>query len=328
MRGRRREAAQALRIARGAKYKTTSLALSPTLGSHHPVTDVLTNTSGSLPNEPEQPAGFSPLRIVRGTVGRLGAWVTHWLSYGYKVATLAGYGFHRLSFGMLSMRRVTFDVMVRQILFTGVEALPFTGLIATLVGLSVVLQAQLQLSAGDADLLGKLLVYALVRELGPLVSSLIIIGRSGTAVVVELANMRVSREIDTLESLGIDVFEYLVVPRIGGVVVSIFCVSMFFVVVSLLTGLVGGIVLSANSMTALEFIDVISNNLRTVDGVLFVLKTVPPAMMIASIACLEGLTAGPDITDVPRAATRGTVTGITALFVWNAGVSALAYGLL
>lgn len=261
-------------------------------------------------------------------VARLGAWVIHWATYGYKVATLAGYGFHRLSFGMFSMRRATFDVMVRQILFTGVEALPFTGLIATLVGLSVVLQAQLQLAAGDADLLGKLLVFALIRELGPLVSSLIIIGRSGTAVVVELANMRVSREIDTLEALGIDVFEYLVVPRIGGVVVSIFCVSMFFVVVSLLTGLVGGIALSANSMTTMEFVDVMSNNLRVVDVVLFVLKTVPPAMMIASIACLEGLTAGPEITDVPRAATRGTVTGITALFVWNAGVSALAYGLL
>lgn len=289
---------------------------------------VFANTRSDSPLPQTPPERFSPLYIARGAVARLGAWVLHWMSYAYKIATLCGYGLHRLTLGLRSMRRATFAVLVRQLLFTGVEALPFTGLIATLVGLSVVLQAQLHLASGDSNLLGKLLVFALIRELGPLVSSLIIIGRSGTAVVVELANMRVSHEVDTLEALGIDVFEYLVVPRIGGIAISIFCVSMFFVVVSLLVGLVGSLALSSNAMTVLEFLDILSNNMRVVDMVLFVLKTVPPALMIASIACLEGLTAGPEITDVPRAATRGTVTGITALFVWNAGISALAYGLL
>lgn len=270
-------------------------------------------------------ATFSPVQLFRGALGRLGAWVLHWSTYAYRIATLSGYGLHRLTAGVFAIRKVTFDVMVRQILFTGVDSLAFTGLIATLVGLSVVLQAQLNLAAGDADLLGKLLVFALVRELGPLVASLIIIGRSGTAVVVELANMRVSREIDTLQAMGIDVFEYLVVPRMGGIVISIFCVSMFFVVVSLLVGLVGGIVLSANSMSVIEFVDVISNNLRVVDVFLFVLKTIPGGLMVASIACIEGLGAGPEITDVPRAATRGTVTSITVLFTWSALVSGLAY---
>ncbi len=268
---------------------------------------------------------YTPTMIVRRALARLGKWVIHWLTYAYGIATLSGYGLHRLTIGVFAIRKVTFNVMVRQILFTGVDALAFTGLIATLVGLSVVLQAQLNLAAGDADLLGKLLVFALVRELGPLVASLIIIGRSGTAVVVELANMRVSREIDTLEALGIDVFEYLVVPRMGGITISIFCVSMFFVAVSLMVGLAGGIVFSANAMTVMEFIDVLSNNLRAVDVVLFALKTIPGGLMIASIACLEGLRAGPEITDVPRAATRGTVTGISALFLWSAVVSALAY---
>ncbi len=268
---------------------------------------------------------FAATDLLRGAVAKVGEKTVHWLTYGYRVATLAGYGLHRLSIGLRSMRRATFDVMVRQILFTGVEALPFTGLIATLIGLSVVLQGQLNIAAGDQDLFGKLLVFALVRELGPLVASLIIISRSATAVVVELANMRVHREIDTLEALGIDVFEYLVVPRMGGIVISIFCVSMFFVVVSLITGLLGGIALSPSALGVMELADVLSNNLQTVDIVSFVLKTVPPGFMIASIACLEGLSAGPEITDVPRAATRGTVTGITALFVWNAMVSALAY---
>ena len=106
------------------------------------------------------------------------------------------------------MKRVSFDVFVRQTLFTGVEALPFTAFIALLVGGSLVLSASIGLGSADGGPLGRLLAIALVRELAPLITGLIIIGRSGTAVVVELGNMRVSGEVDTLESMGIDVFEH------------------------------------------------------------------------------------------------------------------------
>ena len=77
---------------------------------------------------------------------------------------------------------------------------------------------------------------ALVRELAPLITGLIIIGRSGTAVVVELGNMRVSGEIDTLESMGIDVFEYLVIPRMGAFALSTFVMPSSFLTVALIAG--------------------------------------------------------------------------------------------
>ena len=118
--------------------------------------------------------------------------------------------------------RVSFDVFVRQTLFTGVDALPFTAFIALLVGGSLVLSAAIGLGTADGGPLGRILAIALVRELAPLITGLIIIGRSGTAVVVELGNMRVSGEIDTLESMGIDVFEYLVIPRMGAFALSTF----------------------------------------------------------------------------------------------------------
>jgi phospholipid/cholesterol/gamma-HCH transport system permease protein len=220
---------------------------------------------------------------------------------------------------------VTREVLVRQILFTGVEALPFTFLIATLLGASVVVQAQRALvETGQAGLLAKLLV-AVMRELGPLVAGLILIGRSATAIVVELANMTVSGEIEALDAAGIDPFEYLVVPRVAGMVAAFFCVSLFFVASALLVGLAAGQLFFPDAGGIFETTRALGRQLQVADIVAFVAKTIVPGLAIAALACREGLRAGPGITDVPRAATRGTVGAIQALFVWQVVVSVLVF---
>lgn len=259
-------------------------------------------------------------------IGWVGANCIAAAAYVLRVTTMIGYGVHRLTFGLGRMRPVTREVWVRQILFTAVEALPFTSLIATLLGMGVIVQAQLQLmGAGQSALVAKLLVIVIIRELGPLVAALIIIGRSGTAMVVEMGNMRVAGEIDALEAGGISPFEYLVVPRMGGMAVSIFCISLYFVVISLCTGLLAANVLSPHATAPLEFVELLAAQLTTLDVLAFLAKTAPPALAVAAIACYEGLRAGPAITDVPRAATRGTVTAIATLFTWNAVISAATY---
>ena len=263
-------------------------------------------------------------RTATTPVAWVGAGTLALLTYTLRIATLIGYGVHRMTFGHRKMKAVTSQVLIRQVLFTGVEALPFTGLIATLLGLAVIVQAQLNLGA-QPGLLGKLLVIVIVRELGPLVAALVIIGRSGTAMVVELGNMRVSGEIEALEAMGVSPFEYLVVPRLGGMAISIFCVSLFFVAVSLASGLAAASLLSAQAPSAVEFAQNMASQMSWLDFFAFGAKTVMPALAIAAIACYEGLSAGPPITDVPRAATRGTVRAIAVLFSWNAVVSAVMY---
>ena len=244
--------------------------------------------------------------------------------YALGIATMVGYGVHRMTFGLRRMHAVSRQVLIRQVLFTAVEALPFTGLIATLLGVAVIVQAQLNLGA-QPGLLGKLLVIVIVRELGPLVAALVIIGRSGTAMVVELGNMRVAGEIDALEGMGISPFEYLVVPRLGGMAISFFCVSLFFVAISLASGLLVANLLSPQAPSAVEFAQNMASQMSWLDFFAFGAKTVAPALAIAAIACYEGLSAGPAITDVPRAATRGTVRAIAILFGWNVVVSAVMY---
>ena len=262
----------------------------------------------------------SPLRLLN----ILGSRTLRGLHFASKVATYCAYATYRLIPGILGMKRVSFDVFVRQTLFTGVEALPFTAFIALLVGGSLVLSASIGLGSADGGPLGRLLAIALVRELAPLITGLIIIGRSGTAVVVELGNMRVSGEVDTLESMGIDVFEYLVIPRMGAFALSTFCNAVLFTAVALLAGVIGGLVILDQDSSSIDLSVAVLQALTPVDLVLLILKTLPVGLVVSAVVCLEGLQAGPSITDVPRAATRGTVKGFSLLFVMSGILSALS----
>ena len=261
--------------------------------------------------------------VPRSFTARLGKSALDALAYSRTIATYCGYSAFRLGPGIFGMRRVSFDVLVRQTLFTGVEALPFTAFIGFLVGTSLTLTASLGLGAAEGGPLARILAIGLFRELAPLITGLIIVGRSGTAVVVELGNMKVSGEVDTLQAMGIDVFEYLVVPRMGAFALSTFCNTVLFCAVALLAAVVGNLIMLENVATGGDLAFMVVQALHPMDLVLLTVKTLPVGLIVAAIVCHEGMCAGPDITDVPRATTRGTVTAFTTLFVSGGALSAL-----
>jgi phospholipid/cholesterol/gamma-HCH transport system permease protein len=239
------------------------------------------------------------------------------------VASVIGHAVHSLTAARGRMRRVTREVLKRQILFTGVEALPFTALIALLSAAVVVVQGHLQL--GSSDLLGGMLVTVVLRELGPLIVAFIVIGRSGTAIAAELASMRTRGEIDTLEAMGIDPFEYLIVPRLAGMVAAVFALTVAFVAICLLGGW-GMLQLVASNPPALSaYTAMLAAPLGQGDLAVFLAKTIVPGLIVAAVACHEGLAAGASATEVPRAATRAVVRALSAVFLWDAGVTALVY---
>ena len=96
--------------------------------------------------------------------------------------------------------------LIRQILFTGVDALPVTSVIALLLGIIIVTQAGTQLPRlGAGGLVGSIIVVTVIRELGPLITAFIVVGRSGTAIATELGNMSVTREVVALRLMGIPI---------------------------------------------------------------------------------------------------------------------------
>lgn len=222
--------------------------------------------------------------------------------------------------------RTTRNVFSRQILFTGVEALKFVSLVAVITGLSVVIQAQIWLGkTGQSQMLGTILVIVIVRELAPLLVNFIIIGRSGTAIATELGNMKVLGEIHLLECFGIDPLIYLIIPRALAMALCVFCLTVWFIIVSFGGGYLYGILTGVGAGAPNLFITNVLKAVHLPDVFSLLAKTFLPGFMTAIICATEGISVGGAITEVPQAATRAVVRSIAALFIISAIISILSY---
>ncbi|MCX8039434.1 MAG: ABC transporter permease [Planctomycetota bacterium] len=248
-------------------------------------------------------------------------------SYLWALSALLGHGLRRGLRPWRTLPAVGREVVKRQILFTGVEALPFTGLLAVLTGAAVAAQASVLSGNAGRELVGLLIVTALVRELGPLLVSFIVIGRSGAAIAAELAGMRVRREVDMLIAMGIDVFDYLILPRLIGVASALVGLTLAFLAMSLIAGWLILALVSANALALDDYAMMIAGQLSVRDAVMVAAKTVVAGLLIAAIACHEGFTAASSATDIPRATTRAVVRSLAAAFLWCTLISGLMYAI-
>jgi len=258
------------------------------------------------------------LRIIGGSVVRTGR------SYASLLAMVAGV--YWVALFPSHWRRTVRNVLARQILFTGFQATAFVSVLAMLVGVSVVVQAQLwTANLGQKALLGPILSMVIIRELGPLLANFIVIARSGTAIATELASMRVTNETHVLDAQGIDPFIYLVLPRVIGAAVSIFCLTVIFIAVSILSGYLCGVLMGVSANSPWMFLKSVLAALRPADVVNLLAKTFIPGSLTGAICCMEGLTIRGLSTEIPQAASRAVVRSIRALFITSAVISILMY---
>lgn len=213
----------------------------------------------------------------------------------------------------------------KQIMFTGYDALGLTLLIAAAVGVSVVAQGQVWLTRfGQSEMLGPLLIAVIFREAAPLLVNILVIARSGTAVVTELATMRVHGQIRALDIQGVDPMIYLVISRIIGMAVSILSLTIFFIAFSLVVGFLFGLTLESGTRDGIAFIESVLKPIRFRDILSLLAKTVLPGLVTGVICCVEGLSITGLATEVPQAATRAVMRSIASLLVISAVVSLLA----
>jgi phospholipid/cholesterol/gamma-HCH transport system permease protein len=218
------------------------------------------------------------------------------------------------------------DVLARQIYFTGIEAVRWAGGVGVLVGVAVVAQAQVWLhKAGQSALIGPLLVAVVIRELGPLLTNFIVIGRSGTAIASELAAMRINGEIRVLDAQGMDPFTYLVVPRVIGVMLSVFCLTIVFLAVSFAGGFLAGALAGLTPGQPGLFADTVLKAVSPSDALNVLAKTLIPGAFTGAICCIEGLSVEGAATEIPKAAGRAVLRSVGALFLVSALVSVMTY---
>ena len=221
-------------------------------------------------------------------------------------------------------RGETFRVLVRQILFTGVDALPVTTVMALLLGIIIVTQAGTQLPRlGAGALVGSIIVVTVIRELGPLVTAFIVVGRSGSAIATELGNMSVTREIVALRLMGIAVGRFVVMPRMVGTVVSMLCLTIYFDVVAVFGGY---LVADAQLTIPLDaFAGSVVRALSTTDVLMTVLKGLGFGSAVAAVCCYHGLAVRSSSTEVPQQTTRAMINSFVLCLLIDVVVTVPLY---
>jgi phospholipid/cholesterol/gamma-HCH transport system permease protein len=167
---------------------------------------------------------------------------------------------------------------------------------------------------GALDRLGALFVIASIRELGPLISSIVVAGVAGTAITADLGARKIREELDALQVLGVDPVKNLVVPRF----LALMLITGLFDVYALLAGIVGGVLATlASGAGVAPFFTTLLTNASTTDLWASVSKSTLFGAIIAIVSCYKGMTASGGAEGVGRAVNQGIVVTFLAIGAAN-----------
>ncbi|MFV1980375.1 MAG: ABC transporter permease [Rhodothermia bacterium] len=226
----------------------------------------------------------------------------------------------RLVIGKSAMRLRDFWVIVEE---HGPRALPIVGLINFLVGVIIAFLGSVVLTQFGAGIYNAQLVgYGMFRELGALMTGIIMVGRSGAAFAAEIGSMKVSEELDAYRTLGISSIDFIVLPRI----LALFLMMPLLTVFGDIVGVLGGMLVSASVMDIAPrlFLGNLFGAVGIPDFAIGVAKGTIFGALIAISGCMRGMQSGSSADAVGKATTSAVVTGITLIIGANALVDWLA----
>ena len=199
----------------------------------------------------------------------------------------------------------------------GVDALPVVGLISFLLGLIMAFMSSVQLQQFGANIyVASLVSLAMVRELGPIMTAIIVAGRSGSAFAAEIGTMKISDEVDALFTMGFDPTRFLVVPKIVACVITVPILTLFSDLFAIMGGLVVGV--SMLDLTANAYMAQTLKTLAIFDVFWGFLKAAVFALLIAGIGCLRGFQVRGGAAEVGQATTSAVVSSIFLIILADA----------
>ncbi len=211
-------------------------------------------------------------------------------------------------------------IIIQQLYFTAVEALPILMPIALLVGSMVIIQfAKL---SGQYDF-GRISVLLIIREIGPIITALLVILRSSTAVTIEISYMRVLHELDAMEMAGLDPIRVVCLPRLIGITSAMVGLFVVFDLVSILGGY--AIVWMVTDIPMSNFLFQIAKAIKLADIGVGLLKAVLFGVAITGTSLYRGFEMKHQITEVPVATSRSAVEGFLYCLVINVLISIVFY---
>jgi phospholipid/cholesterol/gamma-HCH transport system permease protein len=223
---------------------------------------------------------------------------------------------------LLRPQRWRVTALATQIEQTGVEALPIVGLLSFLIGVVIAYQGADQLRRFGAEIYTvNLLGVGILRELGALMTAIIIAGRSGSAFTAQIGTMRVNEEIDAMRTIGLDPVEVLVLPRLLGLLLTLPMLTIF----ADFMGLAGGclMALAALGITIPQFLHQLQSAVPPLTFWIGVAKAPFFAGIIALVGCYEGFQVARSAESVGRMTTLSVVEAIFFVIVADAAFSVL-----
>ena len=215
-------------------------------------------------------------------------------------------------------RQVVHPLIRSQILRAGLRLLPMTSFLGCALGLVIIGQTVFLLNRiGITEFTGTIMVTVVVRELGPMIAALLVLARAGTAIVIELGTSRALGEVEALEAMGIDPVHFLVVPRMIGLALSIFALTIYLILVALLSGYLFAF-LQDVPLRPSEYFNQLAGALTWQDFVLLGVKTLFFGIIIAVVTSFQGLAQPLHIDEVSVATTRAVAHSVVACVLLDA----------
>ncbi len=252
-----------------------------------------------------------------GLLARIGR--RAWLSLGNAVGMLAFLGENAIVLlrsvarpGRIRWRAVAYNLQV-----TGFEALPITGLLSFLMGIVIAYQGAEQLRQFGANIyVADLVGLSMVRELSPMLTAIIVAGRSGSAYAAQIGTMKVTEEIDALRTIGVVPLELLVLPKVLALFVALPLLTLYTDVM----GVLGGMIMARAQLDVSfgAFFDRLNEAISLTSFLVGVGKAPVFAVIIALVGCYQGFQVGGSADSVGRQTTLSVVQSVFLVIVTDA----------
>jgi len=284
---------------------------------YRPLLETLDRPRKSEPRKSRIPGGF------RGRLYKIGRATVH--VYTQTVEMLAYLGRVTVETGEAIVRprgNLRVAAMFHQIEETGINALPIVGLLAFLIGIVLAYQGADQLKRFGAEVFTiNLLGVGVLREIGGLITAIIVAGRSGSAFTAHIGTMRVNEEIDAMQTMGLNTVDNLVLPRILGLVIALPLLTFY----SDIMGLIGGAFMCYFQLgiTIPVFLRQLNEAVTVNTMMVGLIKAPVFAFVIALVGCYEGFQVERNAASVGLLTTRSVVEGIFLVIVLDAAFSVM-----
>jgi phospholipid/cholesterol/gamma-HCH transport system permease protein len=212
--------------------------------------------------------------------------------------------------------------LLKQLYFTGIQSVGAISVMGFIAGMIMVIEVS-NLVGRNELLTLQVLIWTVVRELGPLLTAIVIIGRSSSAIASELAAMQVNVEIKNLQRMGISPIPYLVVPRMVAMIITSTVLTFYFQIVAIGTGMV---VTAWNiDVSLLGEVDAFFDMLSFREIFAAILKSICFGILVSVVSCYYGLKVKRAMTEIPVAASQAVIRSLLAVFACDGILTVLLF---